>query len=268
MIVGKRGAGIDDFAARGVASGGCCYERIMAITVLRQDPRYNTLKKGHNLRWPATEAESVGRIELVESAKDAIDALQRIVSAGMRPTVRSGGHCYEDFAVNNPNGAILDLSLLKQGRLPDERAQYTISAGQVLGEVYLDLYKRHGVTIPAGTCYGVGAGGHISGGGYGVLSRLHGLTVDWLSAVNILTVDAHGKVVRRRVSKENDPDLFKACRGAGGGSFGIITSFHCDKLPPAPQEIVEAHISFDWKDMTEARFIQILQTYGHYWETR
>src|SRR5882757_8348767 len=240
----------------------------MSTTVTRQDARYDTLRKSRNLRWPSSGAEFASEVDLCDSEGDVAEVLQRVVSAGMRPTVRSGGHCYEDFVVNNPNGAIIDLSLLKQGRLPDERAQYTISAGQVLGEVYLDLYKRHGVTIPAGTCYGVGAGGHISGGGYGVLSRLHGLTVDWLSAVNILTVDAHGKVVRRRVSKENDPDLFKACRGAGGGSFGIITSFHCDKLPPAPQEIVEAHISFDWKDMTEARFIQILQTYGHYWETR
>ncbi len=59
----------------------------MAITVLRQDPRYNTLKKGHNLRWPASEADAVGRIEVCESAEDAADALQRIVNAGLRPTL-------------------------------------------------------------------------------------------------------------------------------------------------------------------------------------
>src|ERR1700704_899620 len=72
----------------------------MAITVLRQDPRYDTLKKGHNLRWPASEADAVGRIEVCESAEDAAEALQRIVNAGLRPTVRSGGHCYEDFFAN------------------------------------------------------------------------------------------------------------------------------------------------------------------------
>jgi FAD/FMN-containing dehydrogenase len=39
------------------------------------------------------------------------------------------------------------------------------------------------VTIPGGSCYSVGAGGHICGGGYGLLSRKYGLTVDHLVAV-------------------------------------------------------------------------------------
>jgi FAD/FMN-containing dehydrogenase len=162
----------------------------MAITVLRQDPRYNTLKKGHNIRWPASEVDAVGRIEICETPEDAADALQRIVSAGLRPTLRSGGHCYEDFVANNPDGAILDLSMLTQTNPPGKDAPYTIGAGTQLWQAYVELYKRYGVTLPGGTCGSVGAGGHIAGGGYGPLSRLHGLTVDWLSAVEILTVDA------------------------------------------------------------------------------
>ena len=84
----------------------------MAIVVARQDPRYEALNTGHNVRWPAEEADRAGRIVICESASDAAEALQQIVSAGMRPTIRSGAHCYEDFVVNNPGGAILDLSLL------------------------------------------------------------------------------------------------------------------------------------------------------------
>jgi len=240
----------------------------MAITVTAQDPRYNTLKMSRNLRWPVSGAEFVSRIELAENTKDVADALQRIVSAGLRPTVRSGGHCYEDFVVNNPGGAILDLSILPEPHTSDKSTGHTICAGKQLGDIYLDLYKRYGVTIPAGTCYTVGAGGHISGGGYGLLSRLHGLTVDTLSAVDILTVDASGKVVPRRVDKEHDPDLFRACRGAGGGGFGVITAFHFDRLPPAPTEVIHAGVSFDWDKMTEDRFARILTTYGNYWATR
>jgi hypothetical protein len=239
----------------------------MAITVTNEDPRYQTLKRSRNLRFPADDADFASRIELCETASDAAEALQRVVNAGLRPTVRSGGHCYEDFVVNNPGGVILDLSLLEEppGR---NSSGYRISAGKQLGEAYLDLFKRYGVTMPAGSCYAVGAGGHISGGGYGLLSRLHGLTVDWLTAVDILTVDAHGKVALRHVSKEHDPDLFRACRGAGGGNFGVITAFYFDKLPQAPKEVVEAGLSFDWTTMTEDRFVTILTTYGHYWETR
>ncbi|HXE14062.1 MAG TPA: BBE domain-containing protein [Bryobacteraceae bacterium] len=240
----------------------------MIIVVDRQDPRYNFLKLSRNQRWPASADEAAANIDLCDTAEATAKALQRIIDAGNRPTVRSGGHCYEDFVVNNPNGTIIDLSLLSAQRLPGDGDRYRISPGQQLGEVYLDLYKRYGVTIPAGTCYTVGAGGHLSGGGYGVLSRLFGLTVDWISAVEILTVDSSGKVVSRTVDKSREPDLFRACRGAGGGNFGIITGFLFDKLPKAPNEVVRAGVSFDWATMTEERFVNILTKYGHYWETR
>jgi hypothetical protein len=240
----------------------------MAITVLRQDPRYNTLKKGHNLRWPATESEAVGRIELVENAKDAAEALQKIVSAGMRPTVRSGGHCYEDFFANNPDGAILDVSLLTGAHRPSEGAPYRIAPGTQLWNAYLELYRRYGVTIPAGTCATVCAGGHISGGGYGLLVRLHGVSTDWVTEIDILTVDASGKVIPRTVNKNQDADLFRACRGIGGGNFGVITSYVFEKLPQAPLEVMDANLQFQWADMTEEKFARVLMTYGEYFETR
>ncbi len=212
----------------------------MTITVTRQDARYNTLKKGFNLRWPATESDAASRIELVENAGDAAAALQRIVDAGLRPTLRSGGHCYEDFVSNNPDGAILDLSLLTQANAGGKNdksdksdGRYRIGPGTQNWNGYLELYKHSNVTLPGGSCYSVGAGGHICGGGYGLLSRLQGLTVDWLSAVDILTVDNRGKVVPRTVDARRDPDLFRACRGAGGGNFGAITNYVFDTLPTA-----------------------------------
>jgi len=230
----------------------------MAITVTQQDPRYQTLKKSRNLRMPASDADFASRIELCETASDTAEALQRIVSAGLRPTVRCGGHCYEDFVVNNPGGAILDFSLLQESPSGEDGARYRINPGKQLGDIYLDLYKRYGVTIPAGTCYSVGAGGHISGGGYGVLSRLHGLTTDWVSAVDILTVDANGKVIQRRVDKQHDPDLFRACRGAGGGNFGVATAFEFE-LHPIPGQVFAGSISFPFE---QAR--QVLAAYGDY----
>ena len=52
----------------------------------------------------------------------------------------------------------------------------------------------------------------------------------------------------RHVDKTHDPDLFRACRGAGGGNFGVITGYGFDKLPSAPSEVAGAGISFDWSD--------------------
>ncbi|RZU39632.1 FAD-dependent oxidoreductase [Edaphobacter modestus] len=240
----------------------------MSTNVSRQDPRFPTLRKSHNLRWPASEADSVGRIEICENPDDVAEALQKTVRAGLRPTIRSGGHCYEDFVCNNPGGVLLDVSLVNGMDATGSGHTYKIGPGTRLGDAYTRLYKESGVTLPGGSCYGVGAGGHISGGGYGVLSRLHGLTVDWLSAVDILTVDASGTVVPRRVDKKKDPDLFRACRGAGGNNFGVITAYYFDKLPQAPKEVVNVGMSFPWEDMTPERFEAILTTYGHYYETR
>src|SRR5580698_3057946 len=222
----------------------------MAIVVSRQDLRYEALKRGHNLSWPAVDEDAAARIVLCENASDAAEALQQIVNSGMRPTIRSGAHCYEDFVANNPGGAILDMSLLADAGKVGNESAYRIGPGTQLWNGYVELYKRYGVTLPGGTCGTVGAGGHISGGGYGLLSRLHGLTCDWLTAVDILTVDAKGKVVARTVDAKHDPDLFRACRGAGGGNFGVITSYQFGKLPAAPVEVMQAHVQFLWADLT------------------
>jgi hypothetical protein len=240
----------------------------MATSIGKADARYQMLEKGHNLRWPASAADAPDSIELCENSEDVVAALQRIVDAGQRPTVRSGGHCYEDFAVNNPAGTIVDLSLLSPSHMPQDGATYRISAGRRLGDVYLDLFKRYNVTIPAGSCPTVGSGGHISGGGYGLLSRLHGLTVDWLTAVDIVTVDEKGKAQLRRADNTTSPDLFRACRGAGGGNFGVITDFLFDELPRPPKEVAMGGISFNWADMTELRFVDIVMKFGEYWQTR
>lgn len=240
----------------------------MSVVVSPRDPRYETLKGGHNFRWPEDNHDAVGQIVLCESVGDIADALQHAVSAGLRPTVRSGGHCYEDFAVNNPGGVLLDLSLLSGANRPEGQSAFRIAPGTQLWGAYAELYKRYSVTLPGGSCGTVGAGGHICGGGYGLLSRLHGLTCDWLTAVDILTVDAKGKVVPLTANATQNTDLFRACRGAGGGNFGIITSYIFDKLPPAPREIIQAHSQFKWADLTEDRFVRLLTSFGKYWETR
>ena len=79
----------------------------MSITVTRQDPRFQTLRKANNLRWPSSDADAVGRIEVCQNPDDVAETLQKVVRAGLRPTIRSGGHCYEDFVSNNPGGVML-----------------------------------------------------------------------------------------------------------------------------------------------------------------
>ncbi len=239
----------------------------MVFTISRQDQRYPALCRGKNARFPQTDADGVSQIELCETADDVAAALARAVKAGMRPTVRSGGHCYEDFVVNNPNGLLIDVSKLNTvSAVPG--GGFQVAPGAMLGQIYTELFNQAKVNLPLGSCYTVGAGGHISGGGYGLLTRLQGLSVDYLTAVDILTVEHSGKVVLRRADRQHYPDLFRALRGGGGASFGVITNFYFDKLPAAPKQLSSAGVSFPWDTMTEENFIEIAQTYGNYFATR
>ncbi|MCU1323344.1 MAG: Berberine/berberine domain protein [Acidobacteriaceae bacterium] len=241
----------------------------MISTVDKQDPRYPVMRRGKNARFPHADSDAVSRIEVCESVADVTEVLQHTVSAGLRPTVRSGGHCYEDFVVNNPNGVLIDVSLLDHTTAAaGGKSGYQIGPGAVLGVVYTELYRKYNVTVPGGTCYSVAAGGHLSGGGYGLLTRLHGLSVDWITGFDILTVEANGKVIRRHVDRQHEPDLFRALRGSGGGNYGVITNFYFDRLPTAPQTLSTAGVSFPWETMTEEKFVHIVQTYGTYFEGR
>jgi FAD/FMN-containing dehydrogenase len=232
----------------------------------RTDPRFDLLKKGNNARFPDSAVPPPSKIAVCADGAECAAALQQIVAAGLRPTVKSGGHGYEDFWQNNPGGAIIDLST--HDTVDKGKYGYRVGAGTMLGVAYAQLYKKYGVTMPGGSCYSVGAGGHISGGGYGVLSRLFGLTSDWVTSMDIVTVDAHGKVIERHIDKDHDADLFRACRGAGGGNYGIITDFYFEKLPTAPSQVADAGVSFAWSDLTEAKFTKLLVTYGDYLEGR
>jgi FAD/FMN-containing dehydrogenase len=129
---------------------------------------------------------------------------------------RSGGHSYGGWSTTH--GVVVDLAHLAAVSAVAGRA--TVGPGARLGLVYLRL-AGHGVAVPAGTCPTVGVGGHVLGGGFGLASRAWGLACDNLVSVRVVT--AAGRILA--ASPTSHSDLFWACRGGGGGNFGIATSF-------------------------------------------
>ena len=225
------------------------------------DPRYPTLVSGFNLRW-------VGEprwVELCGSADQVCAAVQRALDDELRITIRGGGHCYENFAVGNDGGVILELSSMNAIYRDEETGWYCIEGGATLWDAYTHLYRRYGVTIPAGSCYAVGAGGHIVGGGYGLLSRLQGLTIDVLHAVEVVVVrDGRAEIVT--VSRDStDPDdqlLMWGHLGAGGGNFGVVTKYFFRDPPPAPQTAYLLSMAWNWDDLSESTFAALIGNYG------
>lgn len=228
----------------------------------RSDPRYETLIRGFNLRWVGNPAF----IQVCGSTSQVVDAVQSAVGNQQRITVRSGGHCYENFAVGNDGGVIIDMAPMNNVYYDSTMRAYCIEAGCTNWNVYWNLYKQYNLTLPAGSCYSVGAGGHICGGGYGLLSRKYGLTVDWLTGVEIVTVDHSGHASATTVTidslNEDERALLWANQGGGGGNFGIITRYWFRELPPAPPEAWIANLAWEWSDLTEAGFAALVQRYG------
>ncbi|QEE27443.1 FAD-dependent oxidoreductase [Terriglobus albidus] len=237
----------------------------MASVVDRNDVRFDVCSRGNNARFPASDSQRVAQVEYCTSAEDVVRTLQQAIDRGQRPTVRSSGHCYEDWVVNNPGGVLLDVSMMDRVSAGETQGSYIIQPGAKLGVVYERLYKLGGVVIPGGTCYTVTAGGHVSGGGYGTLARMYGITVDWLTGVEIVIVNQAGKAELIYADAQHHPTLFRALRGGQGSNFGVITAFHFAKLPPMPKQVLTANISWDWKEMTREKFVRIVTTYGDYW---
>ena len=159
-------------------------------TIGPHDPRYAELRAGNNQRFVARP----DYIRMITSPEDAERAVRDAVRTRKRIAVRGGGHCFSDFVCHDETKVILDVSEMTGVGYDADRRAFVVEAGARLINVYEALFKGWNVTIPGGICYGVGVGGHIAGGGYGLLSRAHGLTVDHLYAVEVVTVDRGGLV--------------------------------------------------------------------------
>ncbi|MGP3955385.1 FAD-binding oxidoreductase [Nonomuraea sp. 3N208] len=187
--------------------------RLAGTLVLPGDAGYAAARRLYN---PAYDRIRPGGVVYAENAADVAACLAFARANRVPVTARSGGHSYAGWSTGT--GLVIDLSRMRSVAYANGRA--TIGAGAKLIDVY-DRLSRHGVSVPAGTCPTVGISGLTLGGGLGVVSRKHGLTCDVLESVRVVTAD--GRVLDCDATR--NPGLFWACRGGGGGNFGVAVSF-------------------------------------------
>ncbi|HTV17886.1 MAG TPA: FAD-binding oxidoreductase [Polyangiaceae bacterium] len=175
-----------------------------------------------------------GRVErrpaLIASCSSATDVAEVVRFAREHRllfSVRGGGHNVGGTAVCE-GGLMLDLSRMKSIQVDAEARRVRVAPGVRWKE--LDAATQvHALAAPGGQHSEVGVAGFTLGGGAGWLLRKHGLAIDSLRSVQIVTADGRSL----RASATEEPDLFWAVRG-GGGNFGVVTELELALHPVGP----------------------------------
>ncbi len=178
-------------------------------------PSYATATQLFN---PAVDSATPQGIAYCESAADVATCLSFVLDHALKFAARSGGHSYGGYSTTD--GLIIDVTRMASVNLNRSADTATIGAGAHLVDVYANLGSA-GVALPGGSCPTVGIAGLTLGGGLGVVDRRFGLTCDNLLGATVVLASGHVVVC----SATEEPDLFWALRGGGGGNFGVVTEF-------------------------------------------
>ncbi|KAI9648142.1 hypothetical protein NHQ30_002774 [Ciborinia camelliae] len=190
---------------------------------------WNTTISPYNLRLPHTPAV----FTLPTTEQHVVDAVTCAAAAGLKVQAKSGGHSYASYSIGGKDGSVVvSLENFNSISVDNQTNIATVGGGVRLGNLALGLYNQGNRAVPHGTCPGVGIGGHFTHGGFGLTSRLWGLSIDTIVGLDVVL--ANGTCVHTTASAY--PDIFYAMRGAGD-SFGIATKFYLQTFA-APSSVV------------------------------
>jgi FAD/FMN-containing dehydrogenase len=207
--------------------------RLSGELVLPGSPSYRLAAESYN---PVFDNKTPQGICYVASSGDVTEAIAFAKAHGVATSVRSGGHCYGGWSTGG--GLVIDVSRLNHTRV--DRAHAVVGSGTRLVDLYAAC-AAHGVSVPGGSCPTVGIAGLALGGGLGVLDRKFGLTCDNLTSAEVVL--SSGEVLR--CDEQHYSDLFWALRGAGGGSYGVVTELTFGTHPIGDLAIFT--LVFEWK---------------------
>jgi FAD/FMN-containing dehydrogenase len=114
---------------------------------------------------------------------------------------------------------MLDMERMRAVAVDPLRMLATAQGGAQWGD-FDKATAEHGLATTGGVIASTGVAGLTLGGGIGWLVGKHGMSIDNLRSVRIVT--AEGRLIT--ANHHSHADLFWALRG-GGGNFGVVTSF-------------------------------------------
>lgn len=190
--------------------------------------QFATSKKVFNSFYDSSNPAAV---VTVSSQADVQKALAFATANNLKVAPRGGGHSY--IGASSANGTlVLDLRGLP-GAPNFDGNTVTVTPATTLYAIHQALAGA-GRAIPTGSCPNVGVAGLAMGGGIGPDTRHAGLTCDALQSATVVLPS--GDVVT--ASANDNPDLFWALRGGGGGNFGVTTSMTFSTFATSDSDVV------------------------------
>jgi len=193
------------------------------------DPAYDNARS----IWNGLIDRRPALIVQCSGAADVVDAVNFAREQGLTLSIKAGGHNVAGNAVND-DGIVLDLSQMRGVHVDPALQTVRVQGGATWGDLDRET-QLFGLAVPGGVVSTTGVAGLTLHGGLGHLRRKHGLSIDSLVSVDIVTADGE---LRRASATENE-DLFWAVRGAGS-NFGVVTSFEFRAHPVGPMVFVGA----------------------------
>jgi FAD binding domain/Berberine and berberine like len=182
--------------------------------------------------WNAMAARTPALIARCADVADVQAAVRTAAANDVLTAVRCGGHSLAGFSTCD-GGLVIDLSRMRQVSVNRDTCRARFAGGCLLSSIDCAT-QEYGLAFAAGVVSHTGASGLVLGGGFGWLTRLHGLSCDNVEGFTLVTAD--GTLVR--ANAQENADLFWALRG-GGGNFGIVTEFEV-KLHPVTSVLLGA----------------------------
>ena len=171
-----------------------------------EDPGYDEAR----LIWNGMHDKRPALIARCTGVADVIDAVNFARSHNLLVSVRGGGHNVAGSA-SNDGGIMIDLSLMTGVHIDPEARTVRAQGGATWGDVDRET-QVFGLATPGGVVSTTGIAGLTLGGGLGWLRRKHGLSIDNLLSIDIVTADGQ----YHTASETENTDLFWGVRGGGG----------------------------------------------------
>ncbi|MBS0193694.1 MAG: FAD-binding oxidoreductase [Proteobacteria bacterium] len=165
-----------------------------------------------------------------ENTADVVAAVNFARDHRLRLVVKGGGHSYQGTSASpdsllvwtrHMNRIDLHDAFVPQGCADHVTPQPAVSvqAGAMWIDAYDAVTTHGGRYVQGGGCTTVGVAGLVQSGGFGSYSKCYGSAAGALLEAEVVTSDGQVRIANAC----NEPELFWALKGGGGGSLGVVT---------------------------------------------